>query len=379
VHSRQESTCWSLTESIYWPAVSGQWAEKVGGGTSRDYGPCGVELDYDRSFLFSHPELDYDYYAPVKPEVEECLLTPFYVNGKAIGTIWIVMHDLSRRLDAEDLRLMTDLGAFAGSAFQAISSITETHAAAIIDSSDDAIVTKDLNSIITGWSVGAESIFGYSAAEAIGKSVTMLIPSDHEDEEPSILGRIRSGQRIEHYETVRVRKDGSLLDISLTVSPIRDFSGKIVGASKIARDITDRKRAGEQIKELAREAEHRATNILSNAGAIVQLTEAEDVSTFKKSVQGRIQAIANLIVYLSNHAGPARNWISLSPKNLNLTAGATARASVSTVPNCSLNQTRRKRWRSSVTNWQQMLPTVGNGRVAVTWTVNKSKLRPVLD
>ncbi|HKP71584.1 MAG TPA: PAS domain S-box protein, partial [Pyrinomonadaceae bacterium] len=116
---------------------------------------------------------------------------------------------------------------------------------AIIESADDAIITKTLESIITSWNKGAERIFGYEAAEVIGKPVTILIPEDHPDEEPSILRRLRAGERIEHYETVRVRKDGSLVDISLTVSPIRSPDGHVIGASKIARDITERKRAEE--------------------------------------------------------------------------------------------------------------------------------------
>src|ERR1043165_5952523 len=92
---------------------------------------------------------------------------------------------------------------------------------AIIDTADDAIISKTLEGVITSWNKGAERIFGYTAEEAVGQSVTILIPPDHLDEEPSILARLRAGKRIEHYETVRVRKDGTLIDISLTVSPIR--------------------------------------------------------------------------------------------------------------------------------------------------------------
>src|ERR1041385_141599 len=113
--------------------------------------------------------------------------------------------------------------------------------AAIVESSDDAIVSKTLEGIITSWNKGAERIFGYAADEVIGKPVTILIPEDHPDEEPSILARLRRGERIEHYETVRVRKDGTEINISLTVSPIRGPDGRIIGASKIARDITDKK------------------------------------------------------------------------------------------------------------------------------------------
>jgi PAS domain S-box-containing protein len=115
---------------------------------------------------------------------------------------------------------------------------------AIVDSSDDAIISKDLNGYITSWNKSAERLFGYTAAEAIGKSVAeLLIPADRQQEEPGILARLRRGDRVDHFETVRRRKDGTLLDISLTISPVKDSQGRIIGASKIARDITDRKRA----------------------------------------------------------------------------------------------------------------------------------------
>jgi PAS domain S-box-containing protein len=135
----------------------------------------------------------------------------------------------------------------------------KAHMAAIVESSDNALVSKDLNSIIKSWNNAAERIFGYAAKEVIGKSITILIPPGRENEETEILERIRRGQRIEHYETVRQRKHGSLIEVSLTVSPVENAQGKIIGASKIARDITDRKRNEAQITILAREAEHRTT------------------------------------------------------------------------------------------------------------------------
>src|SRR5947199_132527 len=111
--------------------------------------------------------------------------------------------------------------------------------AAIVESSDDAIVTKDLNGTITSWNQAAQRLFGYTAEEAIGKPVMMLLPLDRLDEEPAILARIRKGEKIDHFETVRRRKDGTTINISLTVSPVRDETGRIIGASKIARDISE--------------------------------------------------------------------------------------------------------------------------------------------
>jgi PAS domain S-box-containing protein len=146
----------------------------------------------------------------------------------------------------------------------------------IVESSDDAIISKDLDGIIRTWNSGAERLFGYSAGEAIGKPVTILFPPEREDEEPGILARIRRGERIHHYETVRRRKDGSHLDISLTVSPVRDGAGHIVGASKIARDITDRKEAERRL----RESEQRLTELLAAIPAAIYTTDAQGKITY---------------------------------------------------------------------------------------------------
>jgi PAS domain S-box-containing protein len=129
--------------------------------------------------------------------------------------------------------------------------------AAIVESSDDAIVTKDLNSIITSWNPAAARMFGYTEQEAIGQSVRMIIPHELQSEEDLVLSKIRAGEKVDHYETIRQRKDGTRVHISLTVSPIRDDAGTIIGASKIARDITERVRLADdnaRLYEMAREA-----------------------------------------------------------------------------------------------------------------------------
>src|SRR5690606_27131850 len=132
----------------------------------------------------------------------------------------------------------------------------------IVASCDDAIISKNLDGIFMTWNRAAERIFGYTPEEVIGQPATILIPPERLNEEPYILERIRQGQRVEHYETVRLRKDGERIDISLTVSPVKNAAGKIIGVSKIARDITERKRHEERIVILAREAEHRTKNVL---------------------------------------------------------------------------------------------------------------------
>ena|SRR2546427_1707076 len=121
--------------------------------------------------------------------------------------------------------------------------------AAIVESSDDAIVGKTLDGIITSWNKAAECLFGFTAQDVIGKPITLLLPRDRTDEETQIIERIKQGERIDHFETIRQRKDGKLIDVSLSISPIRDAEGAIIGISKIARDITERKRAEEALCE----------------------------------------------------------------------------------------------------------------------------------
>jgi PAS domain S-box-containing protein len=139
--------------------------------------------------------------------------------------------------------------------------------AAIVESSDDAIVSTSLDGTITSWNPAAERLFGYAAEEVIGRPISILAPPDRENEMPANLERIRRGERVDRYETVRRRKDGSLVDVSLTVSLIRDRTGRIVGASNIARDITARKQVEERRRLLTAELSHRVKNLF----AVVQI------------------------------------------------------------------------------------------------------------
>jgi PAS domain S-box-containing protein len=158
----------------------------------------------------------------------EASISHFGTAGKNLFTV--ILRDITERLRAEAIR---------------------EHLASVVDSSDDAIISKDLNGTINAWNRGAEKIFGYSAAEAIGKPMVMIFPRGRVNEEADILDRIRHGESVEHFETVRVRKDGTKIDVSATISPIRDASGAIVGASKIARDISEHKRTQEALREHA--------------------------------------------------------------------------------------------------------------------------------
>lgn len=165
--------------------------------------------------------------------------------------------------------------------------------ASIVETSDDAIVSKDLNSIVTSWNKGAERLFGYAAREMIGKSITLLIPAGRHNEESQIIERVRRGLSVEQYETVRQRKDGSLIDISLTVSPVRDDRGKVIGASKIARDITERKRAQARTEFLTEEIQHRTKNLFSVVQSVVARSFAgkRTVSEAQSAVMDRLHSL----------------------------------------------------------------------------------------
>jgi PAS domain S-box-containing protein len=143
--------------------------------------------------------------------------------------------------------------------------------AAIVDSSDDAIISKNLNGVITSWNKAAERVFGHTAEEAIGRHITLIIPPDRRDEETTILEKLKRGERIDHFETIRMRKDGTLLDISLTISPVKDSSGRIIGASKVARDVTEKKHAERALQE----SEERFRAIVETTPECVMLVAAD--------------------------------------------------------------------------------------------------------
>ena len=184
---------------------------------------------------------------------------------------------------------------------------------AIIEFSSDAIISKNLNGIIMSWNKGAERLFGYTADEVIGKPVTLLMPPERVKEEDGILARIRGGETIEAYETVRRRKDGTLVDISLTVSPVKDADGKIAGASKIARDITEHKRAERQRELLVAELSHRVKNTLASVLSIARQTflKGGSIEEIQRAFAGRVQALAQTHTRLAE-----TSWTGVSLKSI---------------------------------------------------------------
>lgn len=203
----------------------------------------------------------------------------FYSDGELAGAVNMLV-DVTRRYEAE------------------------AHLAAIVASSDDAIAGKDLTGRVTSWNAGATRMYGYAAEEMIGQSIRKIIPPELQGDEDEILARIRRGERIEHFETVRVAKDGRRIDVSLTVSPIHDAVGRVVGASKVARDISERKRAEALQQLLIGELNHRVKNTLATVQAMAAQTvrRAASPAEFATSFSGRLQSLARTHELLTRSA-----------------------------------------------------------------------------
>lgn len=171
----------------------------------------------------------------------------------------------------------------------------QQHLAAIVEGSDDAIITKGLDSIIRSWNPGAERLFGYSAEEAIGRPITLIFPDDRMDEEAGFIARLRRGERISNLETVRKRKNGTLVPISLTVSPVRNANGNIIGASKIARDITLQRQAAERQQLLLSEMRHRVGNSFAVASGLLSIAarQVDSVQELVTVMRQRLHALAS--------------------------------------------------------------------------------------
>jgi len=235
---------------------------------------------------------------------DECPMAAAVKNGEAIRGI----EAIAERPDGTRIRFLpfpTPLRDAAGNIIGAINLLMDlaerdraesalVRLAAIVASSDDAIVSKTLDGRITSWNVGAERIFGYQESEMIGQPITRIIPTELLGEEKEIIARLRRGERIAHYETVRIAKDRRRVDVSLTVSPLRDRFGNVVGASKVARDISDRKRSENMQRLLIEELKHRVKNTLAIIQAIASqsLQRSRSPHDFTAGFNDRLHAVA---------------------------------------------------------------------------------------
>src|SRR5262245_32333270 len=261
---------------FYWPAIAGQWKPHVGGGTPRDFGPCGDVLDRNVPLLFRHFERRYPYLLPVTPPAVECLLVPFYVEGKAVGTIWAITHDDRRKFDLEDLRQLVSLGTFASSAYQVRESMvaldqqgetlrqSEERYRIVTQATNDAVWDWNLKTDRVWWNEGALTLFGYRLENQEADSgwwLERIHPEDRAAVEAYFFDVVR-GKELSWVDEYRFRcADGSYKDVYDRGYVLRDAEGQAVRMIGAMLDITARKRA----EQALREGEERFRGTFENA------------------------------------------------------------------------------------------------------------------
>ncbi len=270
-------------QTFYWPAIAGKWKPFIAGGTPRSFGPCGDVIDGDAPLLFTHPERRYTYLADIQPLAEEFLIIPFHLDGKAVGTLWIVSHDEGRKFDAEDLRQLVSMGTFASSAWQlsAVQAKTvsmiealvlgsirqhemaeaaeQAHAllkneiatrektdreleeqARLLDLSHDAIIVRDMKGAILFWNHGAQELYGWTREEVLGKISHLLLRTKFPTPLKDLVRELRETGRW-NGELIHTKRDGSQITVLASKTLDRDAQGRPVAVLENLTDVTARK------------------------------------------------------------------------------------------------------------------------------------------
>jgi PAS domain S-box-containing protein len=308
-------------KKFYWPAIAGMWKPHIGGGTPRDFGPCGDVLDRNRTLLFRHFERRYPYLTPVIPAAEECLLVPFYVGGKAVGTFWGIMHSDRRKFDAEDERLMNALGHFASLAYQTVESIDElklqiaerekAEAAArelasglqakirrLVDANIIGIFIFDLENRIIEANDAFLQMVGYDREDFVSGRVrwTDLTPPEWRDRHARARAELKMTGTVQPYEREYFRKDGSRVPALIGSARIEESGNEVVA---FVLDLTERKRAAEALREVQMELAH-----------------ANRVATMGQLTASIAHEVRQPITATEVNARTALRWLSARPPEL---------------------------------------------------------------
>ena len=313
---------------FYWPAIAGIWKPHVGGGTPRDFGPCGDVLDQNRTLLFRHFERRYTYFLPILPLVEECLLVPFYVRGKAVGTIWAIAHDDRRKFDAEDDRVMDSLGKFASSAYQALIRIEdlkiqvserekaeaevrelarglEAKIRRLVEANVVGIVIWNLDGAITAANDAFLSMVQYDREDLASGRVrwTDLTPAEWRDHDERAVADLKATGIFQPFEKEYFRKDGSRVTVLLGGA---FFEGRGNEGVAFVIDLTDRKRA----EAAVRDSERRYREVE------MELAHANRVATMGQLSASIAHEVNQPLAAAVTHAQAALRWLGARPPDL---------------------------------------------------------------
>jgi PAS domain S-box-containing protein len=315
-------------KSFYWPAIAGAWQPHIGGGTARDFGPCGDVLDRDVPMLFTHWERRYPYLRPATPLAEEGLLVPFYVNGKAVGTIWAIAHNDRRKFDAEDLRLLESLGRFASAAYQAVASIDDlkfqiverekaetavrelatglqAKIRCLVDSNIIGIVIWDLDGRITDANDAFLHMVGYDREDLVAGRIrwTDLTPPEWLDRDALAVAELKRTGIAQPFEKEYFRKDGSRVPVLIGAAT---FEGGGNEGVAFVLDLTERKRAEAE----ARESERRYREMQT------ELAHANRVATMGQLAASIAHEVKQPIAATVSNAQAGLRWLSREPPDL---------------------------------------------------------------